>query len=198
MWFLLAMIGLQGVARADTFEESLVQARESIRAGDYRTAAKHLAVAEKAAPGSEQVVPSTLLATLWYYQGVVDHKTGYKQGPMDAWRQALVIDVEFDWDIDVLDEGDPQSLFEALRSEVRGRARVDPVVPEATGLAEVFVDGRQLFHGDDVFEGQHLAQISCPDEQVFGIWTDFRRPVRWFKMCPGGVDVSQVADEGGS
>jgi hypothetical protein len=49
--------------------------------------------------------------------------------------------------------------------------------------------------GETVREGTHLGQISCPDGVAHGVWSDFTKPVKWFKLCPGGVDTTVVVAE---
>src|SRR4029453_10129586 len=82
--------------------------------------------------------------------------------------------------------------FEALRKEVEDRGAVDVGAPTATGLARLYVDGRRVRAGDTALAGRHLAQITCPDGTTRGRWTDFEKPPRWFKLCPGGVDTTVV------
>jgi hypothetical protein len=177
---------------APELEGTLLGIRTAIQAEEFRDAQKALDLVERAAPDSEQVLPASALARIWFYRGVIAYQSQTRDGPLPDWRQSIVLDPELEWDSEVLPRGDPQSLYEALKSEVRGREQVDVGVPEATGLAMMYVDGNRVRHGDTVVWGMHLAQIRCPDGQVLGTWTHFERPLKWFKMCPGGVDPSQT------
>ena len=101
------------------------------------------------------------------------------------------------WDTGLVPNGEERALFEALRKEVEDRGSVDVGAPPATGLAVLYVDGRRVRAGDTAMAGRHLAQITCPDGTTRGRWTDFEKPLRWFKLCPEGVDTTVVAaDEG--
>lgn len=193
---LLILVALSGgVALAGPVEDRLGEARAAIIAGDYKTALKALDAAQAAAPGAETVVSAKALARIWYYRGVVEHLQGDKKGrAMDHWRQALVFANDLSWETEVLKADDPETLFEALRSEVRSRQKVDIGAPEAVGLAKLYVDGSKVGAGDRVLSGQHLAQITCPDGKTYGVWTDFSKSVKWLALCPGGVDTSVVAN----
>ena len=180
-------------AHAAEMDTRLADIRKAMASKDFKATAKLFKEADKTVPSDPAVVTQHALATLWFYRGVAEHLQGDPKGKaMDAWRQALVINSDFQWDTSVLDEGDPQSLFEALRSEVRGRARLDTGVPEKVGEAKLYVDGVLRSTGDQVVEGQHLLQIVCPDGKVYGAWSDLSKAPSWLKMCPDGVDTSVV------
>ena len=182
---------------AGPVDDGVAAARTAIASKDWKSAAKALDGAEAAAPTAAAVVSGRVLAKVWYLRGVVEYMQGDKKGrAMDLWRQALVLDNELPWDESVLKADDPQTLFEALRAEVRGRSKVDIGAPEATGTAKLFVDGKRRTAGDAVLDGTHLTQVECPDGKVYGEWTTFKKPAKWLKLCPGGVDTSAVvADE---
>ena len=138
-------------------------------------------------------MPGRTLARISYYRGVVEQLQGDKKGKaIDYWRAALVLDDQTPWEPEVLKADDPETLFEALRSEVRSRDKVDLGVPEAVGAAKLYVDGGKVASGDRALTGQHLAQITCPDGKTYGVWTDFAKPLKWFALCPGGVDTTVV------
>ncbi len=190
LWLLLV-----GAAVAGPVEDRLGEARAAILSKDFKAAVKALDAAQAAAPTAESVLSSRNLAKIWYYRGVVEQLQGDKKGrAIEYWRQTLVLENSFPWDREVLPADDPETLFEALRSEVRSRDKVDVGAPEAVGAAKLYVDGAKVGAGDRVLSGQHLAQVSCPDGKTYGVWTDFSKPLKWLSLCPGGVDTSVVVD----
>lgn len=180
-------------ANSAAVDEQLAAARAAIAAGDYKAATRALDAAHAAAPGVDAVLPARTLARISFYRGVVEHLQGDKKGKaIEHWRQSLVFENSFKWETEVLNAQDPETLYEALRSEVRSRSKLDVGVPEKTGAAKLFVDGQRKATGETVLQGEHLAQITCPDGVTRGVWTDFSKPVKWFGLCPGGVDTSVV------
>ena len=180
-------------ALAGEVEDRLGEARAAMLSKDFKAAGKALDAAYAAAPGSAGVVPQESLARIWYYRGVIEQLQGDKKGKaIDHWRQALVLDSGLPWEPAVLNEADPETLFEALRSEVKSRDKLNTGVPEKVGAALLFVDGQKAGADGRVLQGEHLAQITCPDGKTYGAWTDFSKPVKWLAMCPGGVDTSVV------
>ena len=177
MWMALA---LAGSSWAGPVEDNVAAAREALVAGKVDRARDKLKLAYKAAPSNGSLVSDATLANYWFLVGVVHHRQGDKKGrAMDAWRQALVVDNAFVWDDEVLADGDPQSLFEALRGEVGGRTRVGSGVPEKTGAARLYASGQRLTAGDEVIFAEHLAQIQCDDGVVRGSWSNFNKPPKW-------------------
>lgn len=188
--FALALLATPAVA-ADLSTE-LASAREALAGGDPKAALGHLDLAQEAAAGMQQAVPAKLLSQIWHLRGAALYAQG-DDDHMDAWRVALVIDNELAWDEALVTDSVAWDVFEALRREVRGRPEVDLQLPEATGAAKLFVNGERKRPGDaGVREGEHLGQIECPDGVFYGKWTDFRKKMKWLKMCPGGVDTTVV------
>ena len=190
MWLLMS---LMSAALAGPVDDSLAKAKAAVVAKDPKAAMAACVEAEAAAVAEGAVVMAEPLARIHFYRGLALRQMADKKGKdLDAFRAALAIDSRFVWDEAVLKDDTAQDLFEALRAEVRDRKKVDPGVPEKTGAAKVFVDGTRVKMGDTVLTGRHLGQIQCPDGVVKGVWTDFSKPVNWFKMCPGGVDTTVV------
>lgn len=183
-----------GPAWAGDLAGDLTAARAAVAEGDADTALGHLDAAKAAAEALPQVASPRMLARLWHLRGAALHQAG-DDGYMDAWRVALVIDNAYPWDEALVADGNAWNVFEALRAEVRDRPSIDPGVPEATGAAKIFVDGERRRAGETVKEGTHLGQIECPDGTVHGTWTSFKRTLKWFKLCPNGVDTSVVVAE---
>lgn len=191
---------LASVALAGPLEDRLDAAREALLAADYDTAEDELDDAVKALDDATEVVDTATLARLYFYQGAVDNLGhGKMDDAMESWRQSLAFDVEYQWEEGILTYETGLDMYEALRREMADRTPVDPLLPEKTGLAKLYVDGRQVRHPDTVSEGSHLAQIECPDGGVHSVWiTKLKKlqKLKWFKMCPGGVDTSvEVVEE---
>jgi hypothetical protein len=173
--------------------EAVSAARTAIEAGKPKRALEVLEDAESGAAAAGEVVSSNDVASIFYLRGVAHRAMGdRKTRAPDLWRTALVIDNSLVWDESLIDDGDAFSLFEALRGEVGSRPRVDPGVPEALGAAKAYVDGVRVRSGEELLEGQHLAQITCDDGTVPGQWTTFSRSLNWIKMCPNGIDTTVV------
>lgn len=179
-------------AQAGELDDGLTEVRTLIGAGEHKEALKSLKAIEKSLGSADVVLSPRSLARVWFYKGAAEFGAGNKKGRAeDAWRQALTVQNDFPWDVDLLGETDLISLFEALRGEVEGRGYVDTGVPEKVGLATLYVDGIQHGPEETVIRGVHLAQIECPDDQgVFSQMTDFSKPLAWFALCPDGVDTS--------
>jgi hypothetical protein len=181
---------------ADPWADSLAAARQALIQRETKAANAQLAAAEAAAPGLGAVVLPRELARIWFYRGVSAWLDGDTRGrSMDAWRMSLVVDPSFEWDEEVMRDDTAQNLYEALRSEVRDRKQIDARVPEKTGAAQIFIDGNRKRFGETAAVGKHLGQIKCPDEQVYGLWTDLEKDPKWFKLCPAGVDTTVVVAE---
>lgn len=199
----LALIALMGAifahapAEAAPLDEALSAARAAIVAGDPGAAAEALARAELAASAATAPVRPAELATLWLYQGVLLRAARDPKGRYtDLWRQALVVDNTLPWDEALLADNDAFGLYEALRAEVRGRARLPTGAPAAAGAAKLYLDGTRTNADDKRLEGVHLAQITCPDGCTYSGWTTLRPPPALIDWCPGGVDLSAApADE---
>jgi len=181
------------VARAQSVADDVAVARDAIVREDYASAVDSLDAAEDRAPGENAPIAAPVLAGIPYLRGIVLVRQGDPHGEaIDRWRETLAIQNDLPWDTTLVPNGDERALFEALRKEVEDRGAVDVGAPTATGLARLYVDGRRVRAGDTALVGRHLAQITCPDGTTRGRWTDFEKPLRWFKLCPGGVDATVV------
>ena len=181
------------VARAQSVADDVASARDAIVREDYTSALDALDAAEDRAPIENAPVAAPVLAGIPYLRGIVLVRQGDPRGEaIDRWRETLAIQNDLPWDTTLVPNGDERALFEALRKEVEDRGAVDVGAPTATGLARLYVDGRRVRAGDTALAGRHLAQITCPDGTTRGRWTDFEKPPRWFKLCPGGVDTTVV------
>jgi hypothetical protein len=190
---LAAAMSLSSAALAGTFTEDLSAAQTALAAEDFGAAEASIASAEAAAVNLEGIAQPGLIARVHYLRGMQAHLTDANEAAMNHWRTALLIDNAHQWDEGIAKDDRAQDLFEALRAEVRDRPDVDAMVPPLLGLAELYIDGGRVCPGDTVQEGLHLAQVSCPEDRVYGQWADFpRKKMKWLKMCPNGVDVNAV------
>ena len=185
----IMMSVLVGTAHAFP-QEDIATARTALQADDKKAVRDALDLAEIAFAESEGVAPNEVLAAYWYYRGLVLLKRGKTKPAMEMFRQALVVQNDFVWDKDLSADMDARRLFEALRSEVRGRDVHSPKVPEKMGLAQAYVDGSRVRAGDWVAVGQRLAQVQCPEGDVHGMWTTFSEELDWLALCPYEVDTS--------
>lgn len=197
---ILFLLGLfwSGIARASTLDDAVSTARAAIQDGDLRRAASALEDVESLALAEAGVASPAQLGQAMLLRGVALHRRGGRKQArgMAAWRAALVVAPDLEWDTALLGEGDDWSIFLALQGEVASRPRVDVGVPERTGAAVVHVDGVRVRAGDTVVEGRHLGQVTCDDGQVHGVWTGLAPPPDWLALCPGGVDTTvEVADD---
>jgi len=182
-------------AHAATVGDHVSDARSKLSSGDYAGAEAALIAAETLAPETGAVVPTVDLARIGFYRGVLAQLRGLPPAEQMAhWRGALVIAPELAWDGSLV-KPESETIFLALRTEVRDRAKIDIGAPEATGAAVLYLDGVRVRAGDTALKGTHLAQVACPSGVVPGRWTDFERPLKWLKLCPEKVDTTVVVEE---
>lgn len=192
----LPALSLPATALAGTFPEDVGAAGDALKGADTKAALSLLDAAEDTAQALDEVVNSKELARYWFYRGLASWmKGGAIDDGGEAWRNALIVDNDYEWDEEIAKDRDAQDFFLALRAEVRSRPLVNPAVPEAMGEARIYVDGIRVRAGDLAREGTHLAQIRCPDLATFGEWSTFAKPPKYFKKCPGGVDTSIIVEE---
>lgn len=176
--------------------ESLGEAVKAFEEDDTREMRRQLDDAEDAILQGESVVATPHLAQYWYLRGLEHHKRRKTKRAMDAWRKALVVNPDFEWDVSLMSDKDPRRLFEALRGETGVRAEVDAQVPQKVGAATMWVDGRRVRHEARVMAGPHLLQVVCPDTKVYGQFTELPdKKLDWLSLCPAGVDTSVVVTE---
>jgi len=178
------------IARAVPFDEELLAARKDLIEGNENAAALHLETARVLAPEMSHIMPPIQLGRLWFYQGIISWKQGDQDAALVAWRQLLIMDPDFDWDDEVFSSSQASDLLQALRTEVEGRVLVDPQVPPRTGAAQLYVDGVLLTSESLVYEGDHFAQIQCPEGWIYGDWTNFDRRFDWLSLCPKSIDLT--------
>lgn len=177
-----------------TLDDAVSSARAALQDGNEKRAVAELRDAEALAAAASGIVHQARLGEALLLRGAALHRRGGRSAErgMDAWRAALVVAPDLQWDTGLLGEGDDWSIFLALRGEVSSRQRVDVGVPAATGAATVHVDGVRMHAGDKVVSGSHLGQITCDDGTVQGTWTTLMPPPDWLALCPNGVDTTVV------
>ncbi len=173
-------------------QDHLDKARVALKAEDKRGAKHALESAHHAFAHSEGVAPNDILATYWFYRGLLESQRKKSERAMDAFRQALVVDHQFSWDRDLNDDRELRKVFEALRGEVASRDTIPTGIPEKLGCAQAYVDGSRVAGNGEVAVGLRLAQVQCPHGDVYGVWTDFNpeAPVDWLALCPYPVDTT--------
>ena len=141
---------------------------------------------------STEILTGIEISQVWFYRGVIESLLG--KDPLESWRQALIINlgqigtrVYYQMMLHVI-------CFLALKTEVQNRRIVSIQHPEQYGHAKLYVDGFLRAPGDFVYQGEHLAQIECPNGEVFGKWTNFEKTFKWIKMCPYKFDVTDMPE----
>jgi hypothetical protein len=172
------------------YVEFVTLAKQQIQSNNLAGAQDSLDKAERAMEKSTEVLTGKQISEVWFYRGVVASKQG--GDPLDSWRQALIINLGQEWDGDLLKDDAAQDVFLALKTEVQNRRIVSIQHPEQYGHAKLYVDGFLRAPGDFVYQGEHLAQIQCPNGEVFSKWTNFEKTFKWIKMCPYKFDVTDM------
>jgi len=172
------------------------QAREALIAKDYKTAKTLLTAAEAAAPTSASPLGEADLANLWFYRGLVEWRSGDKdKAALDAWRKVLVVSPQFEPDAVLLPETDAQDVLYALRGEVRNYDQFATGLPDDSGDALIFIDGKRLSADDMLTGGRHLVQVRCPDGSFAGSWYDYgQAPADYLTICSGGTYSGKPVD----
>ena len=130
-WMALLCVGFPASAQEatgpKTVETLVQQARAAIEDADFDSAQRLLDEAESLAPESTIPVTKEGLRNIAFYRGVLDHYLGEgvatgqaTDTTMDFFRQALVHDLNFEWDRNLVadPEGGVEFLFAQLRDEV--------------------------------------------------------------------------------
>ena len=189
----VATAGLSVGSAHAASEGHLDDARAALVDGSRRQVRSALDDAHAAFTASNAVVRDATLARYWYYRGLQTSGGRASEQTMDAFRQALVVDGDFQWDRSINENLELRKVFEALRGEVAGRETRSAGVPERTGCAVPYVDGRRVGPGSVVSIGLRLAQIACPKGDVASRWFEFgeeAESIDWLAMCPYPVDTT--------
>ena len=184
--------GSETVESVSLFEQQITQAKEHVQAKSFDLALDALSKAEKEMSKSERVLTTNEISQVWFYRGVVQSLLG--EDPLESWRQALIINLGQEWDATLIPDDASRDVFLALKTEVQNRRIVSVQHPEQYGHAKLYVDGFLRAPGDFVYQGEHLAQIECPNGEVFGKWTNFEKTFKWIKMCPYKFDVTDMPE----
>ncbi|MSQ00283.1 MAG: hypothetical protein EXR71_00135 [Myxococcales bacterium] len=164
------------------------QAREAILAKDFKTAKTLLTAAEAAAPTSSSPLAEADLAKLHFFRGLVEWRSGDKErAALDHWRRVLTISPQFEPDPALLPETEAQDVLYALRGEVRNYDQFPTGLPEDSGDALIFIDGKRMAAEDMLIKGRHLVQVGCADGEFAGSWYDYGAPpADYLVLCTGG------------
>ncbi len=174
------------------FKEQLILAKQQIQSNNLSGALNSLKMAEKEMEKTDRLLTSNEISQVWYYRGAIASLSG--EDPLDAWRQALIINLGQEWDGELVKDEVAQDVFLALKTEVQNRRIVSIQHPQEYGQAKLYVDGFLRAPGDFVYQGEHFAQIECPKGDVHSTWTDFEKTFKWIKMCPYKFDVTDMPE----
>lgn len=176
------------LAHAGAVTDLVQAAREALQSEEYDDARRFTRRAEKVADNADDIIPYRTQARIWYYQGLAEWYGGDRDTKaLEAWREALKVDIDFPWDVDTFPEEDAESVFESLRREVRSRSTVDLGVPDQTGQAELYVAGRQVRSGDSLPQGRYLVQARCPNGDIYSRWWKYDdKTPEYEELCPEG------------
>jgi hypothetical protein len=180
------------VVEIPLFEQQVTLAKQQIQSNNLQGALGSLDKAEKEMSNSTTILTGDQISQVWFYRGVIESLL--EQDPLESWRQALIINLGQDWDPSLLSDDASRDMFLALKTEVQNRKIVSIQHPEQYGHAKLYVDGFLRAPGDFVYQGEHLAQIECPNGEVFGKWTNFEKTFKWIKMCPYKFDVTDMPE----
>jgi len=208
-WMALLCVGFPASAQEatgpKTVETLVQQARAAIEDADFDSAQRLLDEAESLAPESTIPVTKEGLRNIAFYRGVLDHYLGEgvatgqaTDTTMDFFRQALVHDLNFEWDRNLVadPEGGVEFLFAQLRDEVSSRDQSETRIPPESTV-RVLVDGNMVAADDFVIHGRHLVQVMCPDTRVLGRWIDFGESPDFGCFCGDDTCFTQkVVKEG--
>lgn len=208
---LFCALGIQIAAAEETPETVATEAAESAEAVAENILQNHIDSAKKSlleknfdatltaldaaydyAPTAKTILKAKDLAQIWYLRGMVAHLQS--EDPLDDWRQALVLYPDTKWDEALSTDESAQDAFWALKAEVQSRKIVSLQVPEQYGQALLYVDGYERAPADFAYQGMHLAQIQCPQGEIFGKWSKFEKTHKWLKMCPYKFDVTDMPE----
>ncbi len=177
--------------------EKTDEALTAIQNGDAANARALLTEAAQAALDSDVVVEGSVLARIEYYLGILEYYDGDREeASLAAWRRALTHDSDYEWDVNLVVDADPQNAFEAIRTEVSSKAQDPSGVPEDSVGAVVYVDGAIVRDYDLVRPGRHLVQVLCPSGELKASWHEFGAPPDYLGFCPGLVPVEEEDDKG--
>lgn len=174
----------------DVVVQHTEEAKQAILAKDFAKAEQLFTQVYAELGSSNRVMTNSEISTLWYLRGISAFLQG--QDALDYWRQALVINPEQQWDENLSTDESAQDAFWALKKEVLSRKIVSLQIPEQYGRAVLYVDGYERAPADFAYQGEHLAQIQCPQGEVFSVWTNFEKKMKWLKMCPYTFDVTDM------
>jgi hypothetical protein len=183
---------VEEVSIVSEFEQQMTLAKQQIQSNNLDGAKASLSNAEKAMAKVGKILTSNEISQVWYYRGVIASVSG--EDPLDAWRQALIINLGQQWDAALVNDDAAQDAFLALKTEVQNRRILSVQHPEEYGHAKIYVDGFLRAPGDFVYQGEHFAQIECPKGDVHGKWLTFEKTVKWIKMCPYKFDVTDMPE----
>jgi hypothetical protein len=152
-------------------KEHLQRAQNSLDYMENDAALGHLRAAERATSCSTDRVAAETLARSQFLSGLIMFNEGKKDDARTAWRQALVVQPDLQWDPNFEPSGQP--IFEDVRAnmqyEAKAQLRVLPAAKDAVAL-----NGQTMDTTTEVMGGTHLLQV-----------TDTETRTMWLKLTAG-------------
>ncbi len=164
--------------------------------GDYSRVTKLNKRNTKILLAAEEPVSAKVQAEISLVAGLALWSDGDPDRAMDAWRVALRLDPDQPWQPGFVDDGDAETVFCALRREVKGNKRVSPSLPEDTGATRIWIAGQRATPELRVPAGTYLVQAHCPDGVLRNQTWHTNQPLDAGSMCPDGLGEATVADKG--
>lgn len=189
----VVLLSLVGVAEASP-EAAFDIFRQEIVDQQYKSALKKASDVEDALLEPSDLISANLLPDFWMYRGVAYWERRKRDLSMDAWRQALRIDIH------LLKRAEATGIFSveqldiiaALTQEIMAQHEYRLDIPSQTGQIQYFLDGNLVQAGKISYEGRHLLQINCPLDPFQSIWLNSLRGIDWLSYCPSGMGAAKA------
>jgi hypothetical protein len=143
----------------------LQKAHNSLDYMENETALGHLRAAKRATGCATERVTTEALARNEYLHGLIMFNEGKPDQAKAAWRQALAVLPELQWDPNFEPSGQPafDDVRENLQYEAKAQLRILPAATDA-----IFLDGKSVDTTVEVMGGDHLLQIT--DSETTSMW----------------------------
>ena len=145
--------------------QHLQKAQNSLDYMENEAALGLLRAAKRATGCATERVPAEALARREYLHGLVLFNDGNTDQAKTAWRQALAVLPELQWDPNFEPSGQPtfDDARENLQYEAKAQVRILPAADDA-----IFLDGKPVDTTVEVMGGDHLLQVT--DSKTTSMW----------------------------
>ena len=145
--------------------QHLQKAQNSLDYMENEAALGHLRAAKRATGCATERVPVEALARREYLHGLVMFNDGNTDEAKAAWRQALAVLPELQWDPNFEPSGQPtfNDVRENLQYEAKAQVRILPAATDA-----IVLDGKAVDTTVEVMGGDHLLQVT--DSKTTSMW----------------------------